>query len=284
VPEAQNADVAGLTQLVRAWDRPRYYATLFAPEAIRADLFTLYGFAAEIARVPDLVSDATIGEIRLQFWRDQLEASNETGGEGGPPTLQAIAGVIARRRLPLAPLLALVDARRADLYGDPPATFGDIEGYFGETQSALFQMAAIVAGGEGAETADLAGHAGVAYGLAHRLAAFPADRARGRTVLSADRLAAEGMTGADVFAVPSSPVLAKVVSQVTLLARHHLDEARKALIRLPRGLDTVFLPLAVVAPLLDRIERLGPAIVSTPAGLSDFESLIRLSWAKLRGV
>jgi phytoene/squalene synthetase len=92
------------------------------------------------------------------------------------------------------------------------------------------------------------------------------------------------MTGADVFAVPSSPVLAKVVSQVTLLARHHLDEARKALIRLPRGLDTVFLPLAVVAPLLDRIERLGPAIVSTPAGLSDFESLIRLSWAKLRGV
>jgi phytoene synthase len=65
-------------------------------------------------------------------------------------------------------------------------------GYFGETQSALFQMAAIVAGGEGVETAELSGHAGVAYGLTRRLAAFAADRGRGRTVLPADLLAGEG--------------------------------------------------------------------------------------------
>jgi phytoene synthase len=95
--EGQNTEVADLTQLTRAWDRPRYYSTLFAPEPIRADLFTLYGFAAEIARIPDLVSDAAIGEIRLQFWRDQLELRATPAGRGGPPILRAIAGVMARR-------------------------------------------------------------------------------------------------------------------------------------------------------------------------------------------
>ena len=47
----------------------------------------------------------------------------------------------------------------------------------GETQSALFQLAAIDLPARAApETADAAGHAGVAYGLARRLARFAADR------------------------------------------------------------------------------------------------------------
>ena len=53
---------------------------LFAPAALRADLFALYGFAAEIARIPDQVSEPTLGEIRLQWWRDALQAAAERGG------------------------------------------------------------------------------------------------------------------------------------------------------------------------------------------------------------
>jgi phytoene synthase len=185
------SDTAALTALVREWDRPRYYATLFAPAAIRDDLFTLYGFAAEIARIPDLVSNPALGEIRLQFWRDQLQAAAAGQGGGSPPALQALAAVIGRHQLPLQPFLALIDARRADLYADPPASIGDLEGFLGETQSALFQIAAIIGGGEGADTADLAGHAGVAYGLSRRLAALASDRVRGRTILPLELLASE---------------------------------------------------------------------------------------------
>ena len=53
--------------LVREHDRDRYFATLFAPESARADLFALYAFNLELARVRDLVSDPLPGEVRLQW-------------------------------------------------------------------------------------------------------------------------------------------------------------------------------------------------------------------------
>ena len=115
-------DIAYLTALVRAHDRPRYYATLFAPAALRADLFALYGFAAEIARVPDQVSEPGLGEIRLRWW--QRCARRGGGRRRRRATLRRsarVAATIARHRLPLAPFEALIEARAADLYSDPPA-------------------------------------------------------------------------------------------------------------------------------------------------------------------
>ena len=65
-------DIAYLTALVRKTDRVRYYSTLFARQEIRSDLLALYGFAAEIARIPDQVTEPSLGEIRLRWWRDAL--------------------------------------------------------------------------------------------------------------------------------------------------------------------------------------------------------------------
>ena len=127
-------DLAYLTSLVRESDRPRYYATLFAPAAARPDLFALYGFAVEIARVPDQVSDPTVGEIRLRWWQDSLVDTIAAGSAGSTPALRAIADTISRQRLPLAAFTAMIEARCADLYSDPPATVADLEGYLGETE------------------------------------------------------------------------------------------------------------------------------------------------------
>jgi len=87
---ATSDDIAYLTGLVRAYDRPRYYATLLAPAAIRGDLFALYGFAAEIARVPDQVSEPGLGEIRLRWWSEALAGTAGGEGEGATPALRAV--------------------------------------------------------------------------------------------------------------------------------------------------------------------------------------------------
>src|SRR6185503_550936 len=91
-------DIAYLTALVRENDRPRYYATLFAPADKRSDLCALYGFAAEVARVPDQVSEPGPGEIRLRWWRDSL-ADAVSSGVGSTPALRAVAATINRHRL-----------------------------------------------------------------------------------------------------------------------------------------------------------------------------------------
>ena len=276
-------DIAYLTKQVRAHDRPRYYATLFTPASARADLFALYGFAAEIARIPDLVSEPMLGEIRLAWWREALAPGNDAVSGGGmSPAARSLKKIIARHSLPLAPFEALIAARSGDLYSNPPASMADVEGRLGETESALFQLAAIVSGSAGPDSAEAAGHAGIAYGLARQLARFAEERARGRAVLPAHLLAQEELTVVELFAAEPPPALTKVISAMARFARHHLRNARERLAEMPPAARLAFLPLVVVEPLLKRIDQMDDDILSRPAGISDLETLCRIAWARLR--
>jgi phytoene synthase len=271
-----------VTALVRARDLPRYYATLFAPPGIRNDLLAIYGFAAEIARVPDQVSEPTLGEIRLKWWSDALVEAITGGRHGETPALRAVAAAISRLALPIAPFVAMIEARSGDLYADPPATLADLEGRFGETESVLFQMSAIASGATGPETADAAGHAGIAYGVARRLSKFASDRARGRTILPAPLLAENRISAPEAFTAAAPGGLHNAVSALAAFARSHLALARERAAKVPAEARPAFLPLAVVDPMLQRVQRLGPAIAERDTGLSNLESLTRIGWAWLR--
>lgn len=275
-------DLAYVTELVRANDRPRYYSTLFSPTDLRPALLAIYGFAAEIARVPDQVSESGLGEIRLQWWRDALLDATEREAEGDAPAIRALADVIRRHALPFAAFEALIEARAFDLYSDAPPLLANLEGRLGETESALFQMAAIVAGGEAARTAEAAGHAGISYGIARRLAHFARERARGRAILPADMLATQELTAADVFAADPPLGLQNVVGAMSGIAREHLAMARRHAADLPPSTRRVFLPLAVVEPLLVRVKGFGADILRKPAALSDFSMLSRIGLMRLR--
>jgi 15-cis-phytoene synthase len=157
-------------EIVRLHDRDRYIATLFAPDAKREDLFALYAFAVEVARIPTLVSEPAIGEIRLQWWVDTVQAT-AAGQAVDHPVAQAFAGVMRRYELPVEHIVNMIDARRNDLYADQFASLADLEGYVAETEAALMQFAAMVLDREAAKLASgIVGPAGTAFGLARVLA------------------------------------------------------------------------------------------------------------------
>jgi phytoene synthase len=54
-------------QLVRAGDKDRFLATLFAPPKYRRALFALYAFNLEVART-GMAREPPPGEIRLPWW------------------------------------------------------------------------------------------------------------------------------------------------------------------------------------------------------------------------
>jgi phytoene synthase len=178
----------------------------------------------------------------------------------------------------------LIEARSSDLYSNAPASLGEIEGRMGETESVLFQMAAIVCGATGRDSAEAAGHAGIAYGLARRLAAFAPERARGRSVLPARLLAQEDLTVVELFAPTPAPALHNAVSAMLRFARHHLRNAVDRLKDVPAAARPAFLPLAAVEPLLRRVDQMDAEILVRPTALSDFETLTRIAWARLRGL
>ena len=159
-----------LRNLVREADRDRYLAVLFAPSEKQRHLFALYAFDAEITRIPNLVSEPQVGEIRLQWWLDTLEAI-EKGHSVDHPVAQAFAETIREFALPTEHIGDLIEARRDDLYANQYPSVFALEAYIAETEVAVMQFAAIILDRvEAAKSADLTGPAGTAFGLARLLA------------------------------------------------------------------------------------------------------------------
>ena len=153
-------------ELVRAADKDRFLASLFAPDSKRSALLALYAFNIEIAGVRNKVSEPALGEIRYRWWRDTI-AEIYRGQTPGHPVAQELARAVEAGYLPERTLQDLITAREFDLYDDPMPDVATLEGYLGETSSALIQMASLVlAGQEAAAGAEAAGLAGVAYGIA----------------------------------------------------------------------------------------------------------------------
>src|SRR5436309_8604331 len=113
--------------LVRAADKDRFLAALFARAEHRPALYALYAFNLEIARVRELVREPLAGEIRLQWWSDAINA--QTGEAQGYPVAAALVAAITKYRLARERLQALVDARRRDLYDEPVGAFADFTSY-----------------------------------------------------------------------------------------------------------------------------------------------------------
>jgi phytoene synthase len=258
-----------IPETVRAADPDRYVSALYAPEDKRGALLSLYAFNAEIAGVRDRIREALPGEVRLQWWRDVVAAgaaedrSPEAGAGAGHPLARALVATIAAYDLPREAFDNYLEARIFDLYDDPMPSRTDLEGYCGETASALIQLAALVLDpGNAPRFAELAGHAGCAQAIAGLLLLLPRHRARGQCFVPADILAAAGTSPEEFLAGDGGSSAGRVVAAMIALAREHLAAFSRGAPSLPPSLRPAFLPLALTGAYLDRIEKLGPAALS----------------------
>src|ERR1700726_3708861 len=85
--------------LVRRHDRDRFQTALFAPAAAREALFALYAFNYEIARVRESVREAPLGQIRLQWWREAIDAAFSDRAQRRHDIVEAITAAIRERGL-----------------------------------------------------------------------------------------------------------------------------------------------------------------------------------------
>jgi phytoene synthase len=241
-------------ELVRAADRDRFIASLFAPAEKRGALHALYAFNAEVARVRDAAHAALPGEIRLQWWSDVI-GGQRTEEAGANPVASALLATIDRFGLPVTQLTELIEAHRFDLYDDPMATLSDLESYARKTSSALIVLATQILAGEGAAAAE---PAGIAYGIAGLLRAFPLHLARRQLYVPQQLLERHEVHLHELFAGRSSTGLAAALAELRALARRYLAAARQPVNALPSSVIPALLPVALVRPLLDRLEHSAP--------------------------
>ncbi len=248
-------EFAHCAQLVRQADRDRFIASLFAPADKRDGLYALYAFNAEIARVREVARQALAGEIRLQWWSDVI-AGERTGEARANPIAAALLATIERHRLSPARLITMVEAHRFDLYDEPMRDLAQLETYARQTSSALFALAVQILAG--AEADAICAPAGVAYAVTGLLRALPLHIARRQFYLPAALLDEYGASLDDLFAGRSSPSLDVALRELRAFARRNLQKAREQMVQLPQSAIPALLPLALVGPSLDRLEKSPP--------------------------
>lgn len=271
---------------VRALDPDRYLACLFAPKASRGPLFSLYAFNAEIARIREIVSEPMPGEIRHQWWREALSCCGAEAAAQNP-IAAALVDTLNRYRLPPEPLLTLIEARGFDLYDDPMPTWLDLEGYCGETSSALTRLATLIlAGGEDTGSADLCGYGGAAYAMTGLLRAFPIHARRRQCYIPHETLIACGVSLDDVFEGKDSDNLRAALAVMRERAQHHLDTLRNRIGELDPRIRPAFYPVCLVQGYLDQMTQADYRPFATLIDVSPLAKIWRLgrsAWCARRG-
>jgi phytoene synthase len=223
-------------EIVRRHDPDRFLTALFAPSDVRETLFTLYAVNHELARAREVVSNAMLALIRLQWWREVAEGARRRHEVAGPLGEALDAG-----RLHPADILEMIDGREAE--ADTIETEAAFRDYVRATAGSV-----AVAAGRALGAADAALDAlrdlGAGYGVVGILRSVPALARRSRCILPEDVLAQHSLSVEDVIADPGHPALADVRRQVATIAIGWLADGRAA--RLPKRVIAAALP-AVLA-------------------------------------
>jgi NADH dehydrogenase [ubiquinone] 1 alpha subcomplex assembly factor 6 len=271
---AAETDLTPVARLVRRHDRDRFLTALFAPAERRQDLLALYAFNYEVAKTREVVTEPMLGRIRLQWWRDSIDAIYAGRPVRRHEVVEPLADTIRRRDLTRYHFDRLIDAREADLDDEPPPNLAALEAYAMDTSARLVWLALEALGVRDGPAVEAGRGIGFAYALVGLLRAVPFHARAKRLFLPADLVAAAGLqVHKALFELKSSPGLAGAVQPVAAAAQRHLAAARSLRSQVPRAALPALLPGVIAGPWLERLGRVGydvldPRLAATGTGAS----------------
>jgi phytoene synthase len=253
-----------------------YLAALLAPPGAREDLLTLAAYAGEISRIPLQVSEAALGEIRLQWWRDALKSEVRSGH----PVADALNSLKVRAGLPLDILLVPLEARAAELYPEPFPDDAAFRGYLEAVERAHLKLRAHVLG-RLAEPAleELRPEAARVLGIIRYAVRLPYLLAKGRTPIDVARLGA--LRAEDTDVVMDESVLRRSVTLLIGEAAEGLSAIRPKIRHAGRAARQAMLPLALAGPYLRVLQGTGHDVLRDVAEPTPLVLSVRL-WRAAR--
>jgi len=130
----------GVQDIVRHHDKDRYLISLMMPRQYRTALWSVFAFNYEISKTRSVVSETTIGLIRLQWWRDAINEIYDGQTPRNHEVVTPLSKVITQYDLPKELFESLIYAREFDLEGVAPANFEGLLNYCDYTNTPLNQI------------------------------------------------------------------------------------------------------------------------------------------------
>lgn len=255
-PAAEHDRGAYCANQVRRFDNDRYLTALFAPARARGALMALYAFNLEIARVRESVSEALLGHIRLQFWRDTIAEIYAARPRQHLVAL-ALADAVQAHDLSRDHFDQLIDAREFDLEDTQPASVDELERYAARTTLPLALLALEALDVQADAVGDAVRQVGIAWALTGMARAVPFHARQGRLFLPHDVMAGAGAAAADILAGHFTPALGVVIETVLQAAESHLARARAGRRDMPSAALPVLLPAVLCDRYRARLRRVG---------------------------
>lgn len=168
-----SANISLLADDVKRFDYDRWLACLFTPEPHRKSVMALLAFNTEIARIRETVSEAMLGDIRLQWWRDALTDLSK-GTVRSHPVAQALQVLNQKIAIDFTLMQEMIDMRAKDLDPAPINSEGELIVYADATGGNLHRLIFSAIGGADASVkVEAVVRSGRAFALAGILRAIP---------------------------------------------------------------------------------------------------------------
>ena len=252
----------------RKFDSPSYTLQTFIPPSARDAYLSIRALNIELARIPDLVSNPTVGSLRMQFWRDNISRTFADTPPREPVAVllhYALASLKARHpgistNVMKGWVLKVINAREQYMDNRPYTTIAALEDYAENTYSTLLYLTFAALPLHSIEADHVASHIGKATGIAAvlrglPLIAFPPPPnhhnnnaasggalggnpswRQGTVVLPLDVMAETGVKEEEVLRRGAeAPGLKDAVLTVATRANDHLITAREMLKNLQQG-------------------------------------------------
>jgi phytoene synthase len=256
-------DRLDLLDEARRLDPDRTLALAFAAAEDRPLLLALVLFNAELARIPELVTEPMAGMIRYQWWRDAVAHAATGDAAARHPVLPALAGGLRSGRVREPALLALIEAREAELDRLQPADLQALDAYAAATSGALHAMLAEAVHAS-ARTVEAAARVGAGFALVGLVRAIGFHQRQGRVLLPADLVSREAIDTSDILAARNAEALDRVTRAILARAGDHFAAAAAAGPFDRRALPAL-LPARLARRLARRLAAEGPLAAAGPA-------------------
>jgi len=223
---------------LRKADPDRFLLSLFAPKRAREALWALYLFNHEIAKTRDVVSDTTLGLIRLQWWRDEI-AKLYGGGTGGQNQILSTLGQAIRAYdLPRENFETLIYAREFDLEDLPPENMDGLRHYADFTTSPLTSLSLKIVG-ESA-TDDEIREISVNYALLGIIRSVPFMILRRRCFLPLDKILGQNITLEKLLDTNQKAAIVEIIKSIAPLTQPY-RKPRSAFLSKMQTMNKIYL-------------------------------------------
>ncbi|KIK86876.1 hypothetical protein PAXRUDRAFT_693145 [Paxillus rubicundulus Ve08.2h10] len=244
--------------LVLKHDYEGYLTAQFYPRQYQNGYYALRAFYIELSMIKEAVSQTSLGQARLLFWRDAVRDIFANKPPRHPIALGLYQATQTSRLAPYH-FQRIIEAREQELHAQSHLTTESITSHAESTASTFLYLLLSLLNLPSATLSHAASHLGIAQSFTTLLRAFPFHASNGLMIIPAEITAKHGVNQQQAFIRgETSKALEDAVFEFATIANDHLITARDMFQetggKVPQEAMPVFAAAIPVISILRRLE------------------------------